>query len=122
MIQLVPYILILLGISAIAMGFIFRVIRKQLGLFKQPLNERDIKYFRYTLFAISVVIVVMGLIPIAINLVTVFIELGGNGNSGRPSTVSPISFIYSMGVHLQTLFLSYLLWRIYRLANGDNDS
>jgi hypothetical protein len=122
MIQLVPYTLILLGISAVAMGFIFRVIKKQLGLFKKPLSERDIKHFRYTLFAISIVIVVMGLIPIIINVVTVFIEVGGNGNSGRPTTVSLISFIYSLGVHLQTLLLSYLLWRIYRLANGDNDS
>ena len=122
MIQLVPYILILLGISAVAMGFIFRVIRKQLGLFKQPLTEKDIKNFRYTLFAISLVIVIMGLIPIAINVIALFIELSGNGNSGRPHTVSPISFVYSMGVHLQTLLLSYLLWRIYRLANGDNDS
>lgn len=122
MIQILPYIIILLAISAVAMGFIIRVLKRQLGLFKQPLAEKDIKHFRYTLFAISVVIIVMGLIPIAINVITLFIELSGNGNSGRPHTVSPISFVYSMGVHLQTLLLSYLLWRIYRLANGDNDS
>jgi len=120
MIALVPYIIILLAISAIAMIFMFRIINRQIDLFKRPITEKDIKTFRHTLFAISITIVVMGLIPIGINVITLLIEVGGNGNSGRPSNVSPISFVYSMGVHLQTLLLSYLLWRIYRLANDDD--
>ena len=119
MIKLLPYILILLAISAVAMYFIMRVVTKQLKLFKSPISDKDIRHFRSTLFYISLTIIVMGLIPIAINLYTVFYP------TGRPATVSPLSFVYSMGVHLQTLFLSYLLWRIYRLANdnfNDRDS
>lgn len=121
MIALVPYIIILLAISAIAMIFMFRIINRQLSLFKRPISESDIKKFRHTLFAISLTIVIMGLIPIGINVITLLIEVGGNGSSGIPNNVSPVSFVYSMGVHLQTLLLSYLLWRIYRLANDDDE-
>ncbi len=111
MIDLLPYILILLAISAVAMFFIVRVLIKQLGLFKYKITDPNVRHFRNTLFAISLTIIIMGLIPIVINVFTVFNE------TGRPSSVSGISFIYSLGVHLQTLLLSWLLWRIYRLAS-----
>lgn len=113
MIDLIPYILILLAISAVAMFFIARVLVKQIKLFRYPITDQDISHFRNVLFAISLTIIIMGLIPIAINIATLFID------TSRPNTVQPISFIYSMGVHLQTLFLSYLLWHIYRLATDD---
>lgn len=121
MIGLIEYIFILLAISAVAMYFIFRVITRQVNLFKRPISEKDVKHFRYTLFAISLVIVIMGLIPIGINLITLVVEIAGNDNSGRPSTITAISFVYSMGVHIQSLLLSYLLWRIYKLANNDDE-
>jgi hypothetical protein len=93
------------------MYFIIKVIVKQLSLFKYPITDKTVRHFRNTLFAISLVIILMGLIPIGINLATLFIE------TGRPSQVQPISLIYSLAVHLQTLLLSWLLWRIYRLAS-----
>ena len=111
MIDLQTYIFILLAISAFAMSFIVRVIIKQLQLYKNPISDPDVRHFRNILFAISLVIVICGLIPIAINVTTLFIL------TGRQPVVSLLSFIYSLGVHLQTLLLSYLLWRIYRLAN-----
>jgi len=111
MIDLIPYILILLAISAVAMYFIIKVIVKQVSLFKYPITDRHVRRFRNTLFAISLTIIIMGLIPIGINIVTLFHE------TGRPGTVQLLSFIYSMTVHLQTLLLSYLLWRIYKLAS-----
>lgn len=113
MIELIPYILILLAISAVAMVFIIRVLIKQVGLFKYPISDKNISHFRKILFGIALVIIIMGLIPIAINIATLFI------NTGRPTIVKPVSLVYSLAVHLQTLLLSYLLWRIYRLANGD---
>lgn len=113
MISLVPYVLILLAISAVSMTFTIRVLLKQVGLFKYPLTDSDVSHFRKTLFFISLTIIIMGLIPIAINVYTVF-----NATS-RPAQVSTLSLVYSLGVQLQTLFLSYLLWRIYRLASGD---
>lgn len=113
MIDLIPYILILLAISAVAMFFIIRVLIRQVRLFKYQIKDRDVRHFRKVLFTISLTIVIMGLIPILINIVTLFYP------TGRPAQVKPVSFIYSLGVHMQTLFLSYLLWRIYRLASGD---
>lgn len=111
MIDLIPYIIILLSISAVAMFFIVRVLIKQIKLFKYKITDKDIRHFRNTLLAISLTIIIMGLIPIAINVYTLF------NDTNRPPTVSGISFVYSMGVHLQTLLLSWLLWRIYRLAS-----
>ena len=113
MIDLIPYILILLAISAVAMYFISKVLIKQIRLFKYPITDQDISHFRKTLFAISITIIVMGLIPICINVATLLVE------TGRPSTIKPVSLVYSFAVHLQTLLLSYLLWRIYRLATSD---
>lgn len=113
MIELIPYILVLLGISAVGMYFIIKVLLKQIRLFKYPITDQDISHFRNTLFAISLTVIIMGLIPIVINIATLFIQ------TGRPETIKPISLIYSLAVHLQTLFLSYLLWRIYRLATSD---
>ena len=102
-----------MAISAVAMSFIIRVLVKQVGLFKYDIKDQDVRHFRKILFFISLTIIIMGLIPIVINVATIFIE------TGRPSTVSPVRLIYSLAVHIQTLLLSYLLWRIYRLADGD---
>jgi hypothetical protein len=111
MIDLIPYILILLTIAAVGMFFIIKVILKQVGLFKFQITDKNVRHFRNTLFAISLTIIIMGLIPIGINVYTLF------NDTGRPATVQPLSFVYSLTVHLQSLLLSYLLWRIYRLAS-----
>ena len=103
----------LLAISAVAMFFIVRVIAKQVSLFKHPIADKHVRRFRNTLFAISLTIIIMGLIPIAINIFTLFRD------TGRPPVVQWLSFIYSLTVHLQTLLISYLLWRIYKLASGN---
>lgn len=116
MIDLQTYIIILLSIAGVGMYYIFKVIREQRRLFKYIIRNTDIRKFRKVLFAISVVIVVCGLIPIAINLYTLFID-----DAGRPDSVSPLSLIYSLGVHIQSLLLSYLLWQIYKLAAGATD-
>lgn len=116
MIDLKTYVIMLLLIAAVGMFYIFRVIREQRRLFKFQVTDRDVRHFRYVLFAISLVIVVMGSIPIAINLLTLF-----GGVTGRPHTVSAVSLVYSLGVHIQSTLLSYLLWQIYKLAKNSID-
>jgi len=113
MIGLIPYILILMVISAVVMTFIIRVLLKQVSLFKYKIHDQRIRHFRVILFLISLTIIVMGLIPMGINVLTLIYP------TGRPAIIPPVSFIYSIVVHLQALFLAYLLWRIYRLANQD---
>lgn len=116
MIDLKTYVVVLLAIAAVGMYYIFRVIREQKRLFKYAIEDRDIRHFRIVLFIISLVIVIMGSIPIAINLYTLFVS-----TAGRPHTVSAISLVYSLGVHIQSLLLSYLLWQLYRLAKNSLD-
>jgi Trk-type K+ transport system membrane component len=115
MIELQTYIILLLIIAAVGMGYIFRVLWQQIRLFRKKINDVELRHFRYILFAISLVIIIMGLIPITINLINLFVE------TNRPQTVSSTSLVYSLSVHIQSLLLSYLLWRIYRNA-GDDDS
>lgn len=116
MIDLKTYVIVLLFIAALSMSYIFRVIREQRRLFKYTIEDQTVRRFRHILFAISVVIVVMGCIPIAINLLTLF-----HDDINRPKEISLVSLIYSLGVHLQSLLLSYLLWQIYKLAKNSID-
>lgn len=111
MIDLVPYLLILLAIAGFGLYFVVRVIVKQLQLFRNPILDPDVRHFRRVLFAISIAIVITALIPITINLVSLFVD------TGRVGKVPPVSFIYSLNVHLGSLLLSYLLWRIYKIAS-----
>lgn len=124
MISIELYVMTLLGISAVSMYFIFGVLFKQIRLLKAPFEKADeydeatrkiLVRFRYVLFIISLTIIVMGLIPVAINILTLLID------TGRPKVVQPISLVYSLGVHLQGLLLSYLVSRLYRLASNEKD-
>lgn len=113
MIDLIPYIWTLITISVLSMIFIIKVLLKQIRLFKYPIVDKDVNHFRNDLFAISLTIIIMGIIPLGINIYTLV------NQSGLPATVQPARFIFSVGVQVQILLLSYLLWRIYRLAKGD---
>jgi H+/gluconate symporter-like permease len=122
MISLELYVLILLGISALSMYLIAKVLIKQIRLLRAPFEQADqydehtrkiLVRFRYVLFVISLTIIVLGLVPVAINVLTLLI------NTGRPPTVKPISFIYSFTVHFQALMLSYLVSRLYQLASNE---
>jgi hypothetical protein len=124
MISLELYVTILLIISAFSMYFIVGVLIKQLRLLKAPfvLDEQYDEHtrkilvrFRRVLFVISLTIIIMGMIPIAINILSLCI------NTGRPKMVSTISLVYSLGVHVQGLLLSYLVSRLYRLASNEKD-
>lgn len=122
MINLETYVLILLGISAVSMYFITGVLIKQARLLKAPFEQaylydedtrKILVRFRYVLFIISLTIIVMGLVPVAINILTLVVD------TGRPHVVKPISFVYSFTVHLQALMLSYLVSRLYQLASNE---
>ncbi len=124
MITIELYVLILLFISAVSMYFITGVLIKQIRLLKAPFvlaeqydeaTKKILVRFRLVLFIISLTIIVMGLIPIGINILTLLTE------TERPATVRPVSFVYSLGVHLQGLFLAYLVSRLYQLASSEKD-
>lgn len=123
-ISLAVYVPILLAISALSMYFIFGVLIKQIRLMRRPFELADqydditriiLVRFRRVLLIISLVIIIMGMIPIAINLLTLFFD------TGRPKVIKPISLVYSLGVHIQGLLLSYLVSRLYRLASNEKE-
>lgn len=122
MITIQMYVLMLLAISAVSMYLIIGVIIKQIRLMRAPFEMEDeyddqtrkvLTHFRNVLFVISLTIIIMGLIPITINILTLLID------TGRPHTVKPISYVYSGSVHIQALMLSYLVSRLYRLASNE---
>lgn len=124
MITIETYVMMLLAISAVSMYFIIGVLIKQLRLLRAPFEQAELYdeatrkklvRFRHILFVISLTIIVMGLIPVSINILTLFI------NTGRPATVKPISVVYSLSVHIQALILSYLVSRLYRLASNEKE-
>lgn len=124
MISLTTYVLVLLAISAVSMYFILGVLLKQVRLLKAPFEQAEqydektrkiLVHFRYVLFIISLTIIIMGLIPVAINILTLLVD------TGRPPTVKPISVVYSFTVHFQALMLSYLVSRLYRLASNEKE-
>lgn len=115
MLDLQSYVIFLLIIASVGMFYITRVIRKQIKLFKIT-EEPIIQGFRRKLFILSMVIVLFSLVPITINILTLFVDLG------RPPKVPFISVVYTAGVHLQSLLLSYVLWRIYRLADEQEEA
>ena len=113
MINSIPYTLILLGLSALAMVLIVKVLVRQIQLFKQPLSDKRVSHFRNVLFTISLVIIAAGIVLMTINVFTLFTPLAPN------LTLSPSYVIYSLAQDVQTLLLAYLLWKIYRLASDD---
>ena len=124
MINLTTYVLILLAMSAVSMYFIIGVLVKQIRLLRAPFEQADLYdektrkilvHFRYVLFIISLTILIMGLIPVTINILTLFVE------TGRPVHIKPISILYSFSVHAQALMLSYLVSRLYRLASNEKE-
>lgn len=121
MITLDIYVSLLLAISGVAMYFIIGVLVKQLRLLKVPFRgyddstQRVLKHFRNVLFIISLTIIFMGAIPIVFNILALFID------TGRPRLVALPSLIYSLSVHIQGLLLSYLVSRLYRLADNEQD-
>lgn len=115
MIELHTYIYMLLAVATLGMIYIFLVIKQQLSLFRKHVADKNVRDFRRILFLISLVIVLMGLIPISINILSLITE------TNRPRVVSNLSLVYSLSVHIQSLLLSYLLHRIYRVAAKEDD-
>lgn len=106
--------------------FMVAVLRRQHGLFSQPITLHDdryeesdirkIKNFRLRLFTLSLVILAGNTIPILIDGLTLF-----SNNTGRPHTVHAISILYAVSNALTAIISAYLISTLYRIARGAND-
>lgn len=103
--------LMLIG-HAVSLVFITIVIRKQRALLKLPI-DKELRIFRKILFALSCFILIGNVIPIAIDILTFFV------NTGRPSTVKPISVAYALSNSFTAAISAALIWTLYKLAEGE---
>jgi uncharacterized BrkB/YihY/UPF0761 family membrane protein len=92
-----------------SMVFIFNVLKRQWRLMKQPIPSY-VKRYRYTLFILSLVIFAGNIVPIIIDALTLFIEVG------RPDTVKLVSLLYAYSNAITAVVSAYLIWTLYRLA------
>lgn len=120
-IELVALILLLIHAGSVA--YMVNVLRKQWKLKQLPLDtsmlldpttkqKADIKHFRNVLFVLSIIILVGNLIPILVDLVTIFF----NNSIGRTRTVKPISLLYALSNGFTQFVSAYLINMLYKLS------
>lgn len=97
-----------------SMFFIGFVIKRQLTLFKIP-TMKGLKHFRLTLFYLSMAILIGNFIPITIDTLSLFI------NIGRPQHVKLASILYAVSNALIEFLSAYLVWKLYQLAANPGD-
>lgn len=103
-IQIISGILFIL--HAFAGGFMFSVIRRQLGLFKKYI-DLELKNFRMVLFLLSISLFIYNLVPLIINF----------SNYMNESGECSLSRFYYITVNaLSSLTSSILIWTMYRMA------
>lgn len=107
--------LLMLAGHMVSVIFMLLVIKTQWGLFKKIIEE-DLKPFRNRLYTLSVLILIGNLIPIAIDLLTLFFPLP------RPLSVSPVSVFYALSnAYLAAAAPAIAIWTIYRMAKESHD-
>lgn len=105
----------LLAFRITSMVFIVLVLLKQLRLMKIPIvKEFDtptIRRMRKVFFIIALVIFLGNFIPIAIDVLTLFVE------TGRPARVQLISIGYAFSNSLVAMLSSIFIYALYWLAD-----
>ena len=111
------YVSVLLIIRLISMGLLVSVIKKQLKLFKLPVEDETlldtirIQHFRSTLFIMAFIIFIGNLIPAILDVLTIFMNHLIQTNTAY--------FIYTIVNNITALASSYLIWKLYRIANNE---
>ena len=104
-------LLLLIG-RAISITFIVLVIIKQWRLMRLPI-DKEVVIFRRVFFVLSLIILAGNIIPIIIDVLTLFIE------TGRPANLRPISVSYALSNSFTAAVSAALIWSLYRLAEGN---
>lgn len=123
--QLIAFFLLVARVISVI--FIITVLRLQWRLFKTEidfrlvpnitrLQKRNVYRVRKVLFALSLIILLGNMIPIAIDLITLF-----NNNLGRPASIRPISIAYAFSNALTAMFSAIMIWTLYKLAGLSSD-
>jgi hypothetical protein len=95
--------------------FIGLVLFRQYKLFKLPITD-ELRHFRFVLFLLSLGIFIGNLIPIILDIATIYF-----GGAGRPTRVSLPSASYVESNAITSLISAYFIWKLYRLAAATKD-
>lgn len=126
-IQIIAFILLIARL--VSVGFIVSVLLTQVKQLGKPIDfsltpnlskyqEKNIYRIRRVLFALSVIILLGNLVPIAIDWVTLI----SDNSLGRTANVKPISVMYAFSNALTAMFSATMIWTLYRLAGiGDQN-
>ena len=101
---------VLLVGQILSVGFIFRVLQLQYGLFKTRIQS-DLLLVRRTLFFLALVILLGNVIPLMLDIFTVFDNLRRG-----VSTVNLAGIFYTISNTLTLTVSAILIWQLYRMA------
>ncbi len=113
MISIILLASILLVFHVVSTILIALVIKRQWKLFRVPIPKEyssdasSIRKFRKLLFFLSIAILIGNIIPIVIDVLTLFIE------TGRPANLRIISIFYSVSNATTALISATLVWLLY---------
>lgn len=115
---------ILLIFRLLSMGFIVLVLRRQMRLFKLYIQPQ-LRTFRKVLFLLALIVFIGNLIPIVVDLLTVFSKI-----HRVVSRTNMAGVVYALSNDLVSLSSSVFIWYMYRVAaktlliveNRHNDS
>jgi len=102
--------LFLITLHLVSVFFIIIVLWKQAKLFQKRIQD-DLVMYRLVLFALAVVIFSANMIPIVIDLLTIFNQIVRS-----TSTINPIGVLYSMSNAIVCAASATLMWTLYKLA------
>lgn len=80
-------------------------------------QKKNVYRIRRILFALSIIILLGNLVPIAIDWITLVTD----NSIGRTPNVKPISVAYAFSNALTAMFSAIMIWALYKLA-GYNDN
>lgn len=114
-IPIIEFAIILLVGHLVAACFILTVLLRQARLLRVPI-ERYYHNFRIGLFALSCIIFLGNMVPIAIDGITLFTT------TQRPDRLYTISIVYAMSNVLTALTSAITIWLLYRISANSNRS
>lgn len=108
--------LILLIGRTVAVFFMSLVIKKQLFLLRFPVPP-EVRKFRTILTALSVSLLLVNVLPIVLDLLTIF----STNNLTRTARPGIVGITYTLDNCLGAVIASILVWMLYRLASNTKD-
>lgn len=110
------YAAILLIVRIASMILMGAVLKRQLQLFKMPI-DKEIKHYRIILFLLALAIFAGNIIPATIDFLTTV-----DGLTRSAKTINGVGLVYSMAWAVTSLLSAVLIWWLYRMSHNVDES